>query len=137
MKTFKNTVQKFLSLFFISLSLFSIFACSEQDSADALETVSAEQVRAMIQSAQASMLAAENTTVLPSTETSVPTDTDDASVSNTEPTRKFLVYWTDSGEVWHIDATCSSLKNAQNLHSGVESEAQAAGKSRVCKRCAQ
>lgn len=45
------------------------------------------------------------------------------------------VYWTDSGEVWHIDKECSSLKKAREIFSGTESEAIAHNKKRICQKC--
>lgn len=46
-----------------------------------------------------------------------------------------IVYWTDSGEVWHIDKECSSLKKAREIFSGTESEAIAHNKKRICQKC--
>lgn len=85
--------------------------------------------------------AAESDTTAPETsaeiiettaaETSAP-QTD--SVKDTEP-QTDTVYWVDGGEVWHTRADCSSLSRSKNVRSGTVSDAMAAGKSRVCKRC--
>lgn len=45
------------------------------------------------------------------------------------------VYWVAGGEVWHIRSDCSSLSRSKNIKSGSVSDAVAAGKARVCKRC--
>ncbi len=45
------------------------------------------------------------------------------------------VYWTNSGSVWHVSRGCSALKNSTDIISGTQSDAVAAGKSRVCKKC--
>jgi len=46
-----------------------------------------------------------------------------------------VVYWTESGSVYHVTAQCSSLRHsAQILHGSVE-EAMAAKKERPCKSC--
>lgn len=45
------------------------------------------------------------------------------------------VYWTKSGSVWHVSRGCSALKNSTDIISGTQSDAVAAGKSRVCKKC--
>ena len=42
------------------------------------------------------------------------------------------VYWTS---VWHVSRGCSALKNSTDIISGTQSDAVAAGKSRVCKKC--
>lgn len=45
------------------------------------------------------------------------------------------VYWVQNGEVWHISINCPSLSRSKNILSGSQTDAKAAGKSRVCKRC--
>lgn len=45
------------------------------------------------------------------------------------------VYWTPGGEVWHVTSECSSLSRSTTILNGSIDEAQAAGKSRACKRC--
>lgn len=45
------------------------------------------------------------------------------------------VYWVANGEVWHLTESCPSLSRSKNIKSGSVSEAMAAGKARVCKRC--
>lgn len=66
-------------------------------------------------------------------ETTQPTDSSD-NVSN-EREAVDTVYWTPNGSVWHITKECSSLSRSKNIVSGSESDAIAAGKERVCKRC--
>lgn len=46
-----------------------------------------------------------------------------------------VVYWTDSGEVWHIDPECSALKKAHEIFSGTEDEAIDHNKKRICQKC--
>lgn len=43
-----------------------------------------------------------------------------------------IVYWTDSGDVYHIDRNCQHIRNRTNVHSGTVAES---GKDRVCKTC--
>lgn len=43
-----------------------------------------------------------------------------------------IVYWTDSGDVYHIDRDCQHTQNRTNVHSGTVAES---GKDRVCKTC--
>ncbi len=45
------------------------------------------------------------------------------------------VYWVAGGEVWHLRSDCPSLSRSKNIKSGSVSDAVAAGKARVCKRC--
>lgn len=51
------------------------------------------------------------------------------------PTGSDIVYWTPGGSVWHTTSSCSSLSRSKEIISGSTSEAIAAGKERVCKRC--
>ena len=46
-----------------------------------------------------------------------------------------IVYWTESGSVWHKKKDCSSLTRSKNIISGSESDAISNGKERACKRC--
>ncbi len=50
---------------------------------------------------------------------------------------KLLVYWTNSGAVWHESSSCSSLANTpkEKLVCGSEDDAISAGKERACKKC--
>ena len=45
------------------------------------------------------------------------------------------VYWVAGGDVWHLRSDCPSLSRSKNIKSGSVSDAVAAGKARVCKRC--
>ena len=46
-----------------------------------------------------------------------------------------IVYWTDSGSVWHKSTDCTHIKNSTNLYAGTVAAAQSAGKSKACSRC--
>ncbi len=46
-----------------------------------------------------------------------------------------VVYWTAGGSVWHVTDGCSALAKSKSIVSGSETQAMAAGKTRVCKRC--
>ena len=46
-----------------------------------------------------------------------------------------VCYYTPSGETWHLNRECSSLKNSKNVIEGTIATAMVAGKSRVCSRC--
>lgn len=56
---------------------------------------------------------------------------------DTDTSGEVVVYWTKSGEVWHCDRDCASLANSASVISGSIDEARAAGKSRICQRCAK
>ena len=43
-----------------------------------------------------------------------------------------IVYWTDSGDVYHVDRNCQHIRNRSNVRSGTVAES---GKGRVCKTC--
>ena len=46
-----------------------------------------------------------------------------------------IVYWTESGAVWHRSASCSHIKSISNLFAGTVTDAKNAGKSNACSRC--
>lgn len=48
---------------------------------------------------------------------------------------KSLVYWAESGEVWHKKSDCSSLSRTKNIISGTPKEAIDNGMVRACQRC--
>jgi hypothetical protein len=50
---------------------------------------------------------------------------------------ELIVYWLDSGSVWHESTKCATVKNADpsKLHSGSPKEAFSRGKERACKTC--
>lgn len=58
-------------------------------------------------------------------------------VQDTDNEGNLLVYWTKSGEVWHINKECSALANSVNIESGTEEVAIVNGKERLCKRCGE
>ena len=58
-------------------------------------------------------------------------------VQDTDNEGNLLVYWTKSGEVWHINKKCSALANSVNIESGTEEVAIVNGKERLCKRCGE
>ena len=60
------------------------------------------------------------------TSTTSEPDTDDTGI---------IVYWTESGSVWHKSASCSHIKNSTNLLAGTVTQAKNAGKSNPCSRC--
>ncbi|MBQ8396974.1 MAG: hypothetical protein IJX53_02105 [Clostridia bacterium] len=98
------------------------------DGFDVTETVTPEQIRAMLESAEESLRAAETTAPpLPETSELEPADASDAET----------VYWSPSGSVWHTDPACASLKQAKSVLSGSVVDAKAAGKARVCRTCGE
>lgn len=48
-----------------------------------------------------------------------------------------MVFWLDSGEVWHVSRSCSSLSRSDpdEIKFGTEEDAVDSGKKRVCKIC--
>ena len=46
-----------------------------------------------------------------------------------------LVYWLESGKVWHIKRECSYIVKKENVSSGTLEDAIEAGKEKVCSRC--
>ncbi len=125
---------------------------SEGSGFDVTETIPPDQIRAMLESAEESLRASAEPEPTPeSAETTLPPETTaqtettawpetTAPVTADEPVSEVdpdTVYWSPSGGVWHIDAACSSLKQAKAVISGSISDAMAAGKARVCKTCGE
>lgn len=50
---------------------------------------------------------------------------------------ELIVYWLDSGSVWHESINCGTVSKADpsKLHSGTPNEAYSSGKERACKTC--
>ncbi len=46
-----------------------------------------------------------------------------------------IYFWVESGEVYHINSNCQSLRRSKNILSGSEADALAAGKERICGHC--
>ena len=46
-----------------------------------------------------------------------------------------IVYWTESGSVWHKSGSCNHIKSNPNLFAGTVTEAKKAGKSHACSQC--
>lgn len=46
-----------------------------------------------------------------------------------------MVYWVDSGEVYHSTSDCPSLKRSKNIRNGTIKEAESFGKYRPCNVC--
>lgn len=46
-----------------------------------------------------------------------------------------VVYWIESGSVWHLKSNCRYIANKDNIISGSEEAAIAAGMKRVCSTC--
>lgn len=55
----------------------------------------------------------------------------------TTPSGEIVVYWTTSGEVYHMSSSCSSIKRSdpKNVYSGSIKQAFRAGKERPCGVC--
>jgi hypothetical protein len=73
------------------------------------------------------------TTIIPGT-TGTPTTTIPESIG---ADNRDIVYWTDSGSVWHISIDCSALARTdpENIRTGDVSKAIEAEKERACKKC--
>ena len=59
----------------------------------------------------------------------------DSSILEAYPDSGEIVYWTESGEVWHKSTSCTHIKEDSELYAGTVTAAVEAGKSRPCGRC--
>lgn len=60
---------------------------------------------------------------------------DGAAMPSPETENENTVFWLEGGTVWHKSLSCPSLKGKENILSGTERDAIAAGKEHLCKRC--
>lgn len=112
-----SKVRKILSLLLMILLLGTV-GCAAKPPIEGIEPISEEEIRERIRQAEESALAAET-----------------EETTNTETSSHTTVYWTDSGQVWHTDPACASLKRAKAVRTGTVEEALDAGKSRICSYC--
>ena len=66
--------------------------------------------------------------------TATETETETKSES-LETTNEDIVYWLESGKVWHTKRECSYIAKKENINSGKVADAIEAGKEKVCSRC--
>lgn len=59
----------------------------------------------------------------------------DSSILEVYPDSGEIIYWTDSGAVWHKTASCTHIKDNAELFAGTVTAAVEAGKTRPCARC--
>ena len=63
-------------------------------------------------------------------------DTEETDTTSTGDTEKSdVVFWTKSGEVWHLSEDCRHLKKSTSIISGTLDEAIDQGKKRACSSC--
>lgn len=102
-------------------------------------TASAPETTAGTTAAEPPVTEAPATAAVTEAETTAETAAETTPVTTATPTREIpttgTVYWVKNGEVWHLKESCSSLSRSKNIQSGTVSDAIAAGKGRVCKRC--
>ena len=48
----------------------------------------------------------------------------------------YMVYWSDSGSVYHYASDCRHLKDAKSIHAGSIRDAREKGKEKACSACA-
>ena len=60
----------------------------------------------------------------------------DKGTSDQQGENKTVVYYTESGEAYHLDRNCTYLRNSNLVKEGSVNDALNAGKSRPCSRCA-
>ena len=85
-----------------------------------------------------------NTTNTTAVTTNIADEVPESTISETEKYPKkydtngeLIVYWLESGSVWHESAKCSTIINADSakIHIGTANEAYSNGKERACKTC--
>ncbi len=78
-----------------------------------------------------------NTERISDAQTKKDLDPDDAcaSTASTETVLPEIVYWTESGTVYHLSKTCGTLRRSASILQGSVEEALEAKKERACKTC--
>lgn len=128
-----------LTALLIILALFIIIgACS--DGSDESDSITADNTfvleETITSESPSSTKPTPVTTVASTDKTEENTDTEKYPKIYNEK-GELIVYWLDSGSVWHESANCNTVKNADSakLHSGTPTEAYSNGKERACKTC--
>ena len=120
----KSTI-KIISLILLAFFSLSLFSCDLDESkhhlsgGELLDAGRMSEIKEEIlteESTERTKEQAENTTE---------TETDDGTI----------VYWTESGNVWHKSASCTHIKNSANLFAGTVTRAIESGKSAACTKC--
>ena len=122
-------ILKTLSIAIIIILCLSFISCNFDESQNHLsggELLDDERISEM----KNEVLGGENLTE----KESIETVTEAFAESDTDDTGA-IVYWTESGSVWHKSASCSHIKNSTNLLAGTVTQAKTAGKSSPCSRC--
>ena len=68
-------------------------------------------------------------------ESTSPISADELGISENLSEEPAVVYWTESGTVYHLRDTCSTLKRSVQIFQGSVEDALLAQKERACKTC--
>ena len=123
--------RKSLCVSLFCVMLLCLVACHQETDSIGGVPVTPE----MLESVSRSLAEAKESELSPQTETAVNKTTSDSHTP--EETSSDVVYWTESGSVYHITDECSSLRNSTTIHQGSVADALAAKKERPCKSCSQ
>lgn len=132
-KPYRRSTLTILSAF-IAVTALIFVSCSDYIYSEsgfyAGETVTPQRLAEISQS-----LAAQQTSV--TSEKASAETTAALRFPDTDEDGETIVYFTGSGEVWHYNRDCGSIKNSSNVTSGTIEQAIAAGKSRACGVCSK
>ena len=110
----------------------------------ALEEQTATEEETVLQTPDESIFSEEGTSESCVNDAPLPTSTETVfseessaanSISESLMQSVSVVYWTESGTVYHFRDTCSTLKRSKKIFQGSIEEAILAQKERVCKTC--
>ncbi len=141
-----NSLKKFLTLSVFLLSILMFVACDQNNEFNGGELLNSERMSEIkseiisdletssVESTEVSSYVELNTDLEGTTSNDTFENITVESNSNSEDVKNDIVYWTKSGDVWHLSESCRYIKSSDKI-SGTVEEAVEAGKERVCSSC--
>ena len=125
-------IEKAMKAIIMVVILSAVVSCQPQQKPSAGIPVTPEMLESVSQSLAQSASATESTE---EDDVNVTVEWIDESLETEHDSLTDVVYWTESGSVYHVTDQCSSLKHSEKILHGSVEEALAAKKERPCKTC--
>ena len=125
-------IEKAMKAIIMVVILSAVVSCQPQQKPSAGIPVTPEMLESVSQSLAQSASATESTE---EDDVNVTVEWIDESLETEHDSLTDVVYWTESGSVYHATDQCSSLKHSEKILHGSVEEALAAKKERPCKTC--
>ena len=125
-------IEKAMKAIIMAVILSAVVSCQPQQKPSAGIPVTPEMLESVSQSLAQSASATESTE---EDDVNVTVEWIDESLETEHGSLTDVVYWTESGSVYHVTDQCSSLKHSEKILHGSVEEALTAKKERPCKTC--